>query len=134
MKLTEEDRKQIVLYRIEKAKSTLCEAKDNIELENWNTVANRLYYACYYAASALLIKHEYFSKTHEGVNSLLGQHFIKTGIIDPKHGSTYSKTLALRQKGDYNDMVIIDPDQVKQLATPTEELITTIENLISSQP
>ena len=130
MKLTEEDRKQIVSYRIEKAKDTLREANDNIGLNNWNAAANRLYYACYYAATALLIKNEYFSKSHEGTIGLFGQHFIKTNIIDPKHGATLSQTESLRKKGDYNDMFVIDPENVKQLVVPTEEFIVTIEKLI----
>ena len=50
-----EDVKVIVAYRKEKAYATLREAEDMIETEHWNLAMQRLYYACFYMASALLI-------------------------------------------------------------------------------
>ena len=55
MPLTDEERKAIVVYRLEKSDDAFVEAKDCVSLEHWNLAANRLYYAAYYAASALLI-------------------------------------------------------------------------------
>ena len=66
MQLTEEERKAIVVYRLEKAESALVEAKDCVSLNHWNLAANRLYYAAYYASSALLISAGHSAKTHEG--------------------------------------------------------------------
>ena len=43
MSLTEEEKKQIVDYRLEKSKKTLNDAKKVIELKIWVTAANRLY-------------------------------------------------------------------------------------------
>lgn len=56
MKLSTEERNAIVSSRLEKSKQALIEAKGNIEMQFWNTAANRLYYACYNAVSGLLIK------------------------------------------------------------------------------
>ena len=129
MGLTDDERKWVVQFRLEKANSAFSEIAILTNNALWHTAANRLYYACYYAATALLIKNEYFSKSHEGTIGLFGQHFIKTNIIDPKHGATLSQTESLRKKGDYNDMFVIDPENVKQLVVPTEEFIVTIEKL-----
>ena len=49
------DRNEIVKYRISKAQETFREVEKHIENELWNTAINRLYYACYYAVTALLI-------------------------------------------------------------------------------
>ena len=130
MKLTDEERKQIVTYRLNKAKETLQEAKGNIQMEYWNTAANRLYYACYYAVSALLIKHEYITRTHSGVISLLGEHFIQKGIINQEQGAFYGRLFDFRQKSDYNDLIIIQPEKVKQMMVPSEEFVATLEKLI----
>lgn len=35
--------------------------------KKWNSAVNRLYYAVYYAVSALLVKNEIEAKTHAGV-------------------------------------------------------------------
>lgn len=39
--------------------------------------ANRLYYASYYAVSALLISYGIVVRSHDGVKRMLGPHFLK---------------------------------------------------------
>ena len=46
--LTEEERKDLVAYRIEKAWRVLEEAKDNARLGHWNLTGNRLYYSVFH--------------------------------------------------------------------------------------
>ena len=77
MPLTDEERKSIIVYRLEKADDVLIEARDCVSLEHWNLAANRLYYAVYYASSALLISAGHTAKTHEGTIGMIGQEKIK---------------------------------------------------------
>lgn len=63
-KLDAENRAAIVSYRLERAYETLKEADYNTEGGYYNAAVNRLYYACYYAASALLLKCEIDANTH----------------------------------------------------------------------
>ena len=53
--LTDEQRVNIVRYRMESAESTLAEVETHRANGFYNTAVNRLYYACYYAATAILI-------------------------------------------------------------------------------
>ena len=62
--LTEEERQAIVTYRLEKAENALKQVEANIANEFWDLIANRLYYAAYYAVTALLI-----SENHERLTS-----------------------------------------------------------------
>lgn len=55
MSLNIEEREAIVRFKIEKSYRTLEEAKGNVTLKFWPAAANRLYYAAYYAVSALLV-------------------------------------------------------------------------------
>lgn len=55
MNLTNEERNALVSIRMQKAKDTLLETKGILGLGYWRAAANRLYYACFYAASALLM-------------------------------------------------------------------------------
>ncbi|MBR7034543.1 MAG: HEPN domain-containing protein, partial [Bacteroidales bacterium] len=48
-----------------------------------------MYYACFYAASALLIANEIQVKSHEGVRQQLGLHFVLTGKIPQEQGDFY---------------------------------------------
>ena len=87
---TEEEKKQIVDYRLEKSKKTLEDAKKVIELEMWVTAANRLYYAAYYAVSALLISNNINAKTHDGIIRMFNQHFVYAGKIDRELARQYN--------------------------------------------
>jgi len=53
--LKEEDRLDLVRYRIEKAYKTLQEARDNAALNHWNLTGNRLYYSVFHMCQALLL-------------------------------------------------------------------------------
>ena len=52
--LNDRERIEVVRYRIENAYRTIDEVQSHIENGFYNTAVNRMYYACYYAASAIL--------------------------------------------------------------------------------
>jgi len=130
MTLNNENRNTIVIYRLEKAKETLLEAKGNIEMGFWHASANRLYYACYYAVTALLIRNGYSAHTHSGVFTLLGKHFVLEGLISKEQNKFYGALLELRQNSDYSDRVVIQEKDIIPLLEPAEQFIAEIEKLI----
>lgn len=67
MSLTLDDKKAIIAYRIQKSDQTMVEASDCAKMGHWSLAANRLYYALFHLASALLIDKGYTSKTHNGI-------------------------------------------------------------------
>ena len=71
-------------YRLQRAKETLLEVETHIENKFWNTAINRLYYACFYAVGALLIRHGVETSSHSGTRLKFGQLFVRTGKIDKK--------------------------------------------------
>ncbi|MEN8201830.1 MAG: HEPN domain-containing protein [Bacteroidota bacterium] len=96
-------KKDLVKYRIARAKDTLEDAQILADREKWNSTINRLYYAAYYAVIALLLNSDLKPGTHNGVKSNFSEHFIKTGIIKKEYGKMYSQLFTWRQKGDYDD-------------------------------
>ena len=131
MILNREERDTIVIYRLKRAHETLAEAKGNIEMGFWHAAANRLYYACYYAVNALLIKNGYTARTHNGVFRLFGRYYVATGIISKEKNKLYRNLFNLRQAGDYEDWFDIDEKDIKPLLEPSKKFITEIENLIN---
>lgn len=105
MPLTEEEREAIVVYRLEKAEDAFVEAKDCASMEHWNLSANRLYYAAYYASSALLVSAGYQAKTHEGTISLIGQNYVRSGILSKEDGALLARLQNMRHTGDYDDFM-----------------------------
>ena len=53
-----------VRYRLEKARETYHAAEVLAREGCWNSVVNRLYYSCFYAASALLLNRQVSAKSH----------------------------------------------------------------------
>jgi uncharacterized protein (UPF0332 family) len=65
--MTDDPTKALVKYRIERAEETYKEALLMRTEDHWNACANRLYYACFYAVSALLVKYnQLFEARQEG--------------------------------------------------------------------
>jgi uncharacterized protein (UPF0332 family) len=127
--MNEQERIELVKYRLQKAKDTLQEIDTHIENKFWNTAINRLYYA----VSGLLLKHKINSQKHAGVRQMLGLHFIKTGVIPNELGKLYSNLFNMRQSGDYDDFFTFEKDDVLINLSPANELIQKIETLINNQ-
>ena len=77
MSLAAEERYDVVAYRIEKAYETMKQVRGVLPMRYWALIANRLFYAAYYAVSALLIAHGHRVKSHEGTVTQFGLHFAK---------------------------------------------------------
>ena len=129
MSLSNEERKAVVEFRIEKALRAYEQAKGIVELKYWETIANRLYYAAYNAVSALLIANGDTTQTHSGVIHLFGLHFIKEGKLPPEMGRLYHKLFTMRQTGDYDDTYGLTEDDVMPFIEPTGQLITEVITL-----
>ena len=125
--LTDEERLLLVSYRIQRAKETLSEADNLMNAGFYNAVVNRLYYACYYAVTALLIKNNITAQTHHGAKQMFSLHFISTNKIDKRHSVFFSRLLNDRMSGDYDDFVNYDNDMITALRPQAEEFITMIE-------
>jgi len=130
MGLSDEERKSLVDYRLQKAKETFAEVAILIENKLWRFAANRLYYACYYAASALLIQNAKEARTHSGVKNLLSSYYVKENKIDKSMIKAYGRLFNMRQRGDYEDWAIIEENDIVPLIEPAKQFIETIEKLI----
>ncbi|MBU0488405.1 MAG: HEPN domain-containing protein [Bacteroidetes bacterium] len=128
--MNQEDRMELVKYRIAKSKETYKEVAILVENKLYNTAVNRLYYACYYAVIALLISKEISATTHAGVRSMFGLHFVKSGIVEKNLGKFFSDIFDMRQTGDYEDFIEFTQEDVLDLLEPAEKLIMTIEFLV----
>ena len=116
-----------IKYRFQRAKETYEEALILAREKRWNAVINRLYYACFYAVIALLLKNNIETQSHDGARTQFGLNFVKTGIINKEFGKLFSKLFDYRQKGDYGDMFDFDEEMTKPLLDKVNSFIGTIE-------
>lgn len=123
-------KRDLIEYRIKRAKDTFQDALILAEKNKWNSAINRLYYAAYYAVIALLLKSDIKATTHNGVKSNFSENFIKTGIISKDLGKIFSQLFMWRQKGDYDDLFDFEKDKVLPYLEPVKELIETIGKIV----
>ena len=129
--MTNDERKDIVLYRLENAKNTLSEILSHIENGFYNTAVNRMYYACYYAVSALLVANGIQVKSHEGVRQQLGLHFVLTGKISKEQGQFYSMLFSKRTAGDYEDFLTHNKETADSLYPRCVEFISQVASVVN---
>jgi len=124
------NRDDYIRYRLDRSKDSYDDALILAERGEWNTVVNRLYYSCFYAVIALLLKNEIETHSHDGARNQFGLHFIKTGKIDKQYGKFFSKLFDYRQKGDYGDLYDYEETVVKPLIEEVRLFIKEIEKQI----
>ncbi len=125
--------KDLVFYRMNRADETLEDARILANAGRWNACVNRLYYACFYAVSALLVRHGLSSSKHTGIRSLFNHHYVKTGKV-PKHLARICNDLfERRQEGDYIDFVTFQESQVLPRISEAEEFIEYIAKLSETE-
>jgi len=123
-------KEDIIEYRLGRSDETIKEALLLRSNGHFNSTVNRLYYAAFYAASAVLYKQDIYSKTHSGLKSLFHEHLIKTQKISNENGKVYQQLFEYRQDGDYGDFIIFDKEEVNALFERTQLLINEIKKLI----
>lgn len=126
-----DNRNDYINYRFQRATESFEEALILAENKRWNAVINRLYYSCFYAVIALLLKYNIETQTHDGARTQFGLRFIKTGMIDPKFGKLFSKLFDFRQKGDYGDLYDYDQTLVDPLISQVKEFLEELEKSIN---
>ena len=115
-------------YRLKKSDEMLTAAEVLYNANLWNSVINRLYYACFYAASAALLYKGIGAKSHTGVLGMIAEHFVKTKEISIEDFHVYSKLMNWRTKGDYGDLFDFSKDDVDMVFEPAKHFVDTIKN------
>jgi len=128
-----EELRELILYRLERAFESLAESRLLFNEGHFNTYVNRLYYACFYAVSALLLMKGLSSSKHSGTRSLFHQNFIKTGILPLENGQLYDKLFDNRQKADYADMITFNADEVNDWYNDVKLFLDSMKALIQNE-
>lgn len=132
--LDNDSRQALIAYRLQRALETIEEADYNSKGGYFNTAVNRLYYAAYYAASALMLAYGIERSTHAGIKSMLALNFIRKGLLDTTHGKTFMSLFENRQSGDYEDFVYCDAELYGLLRPKTADFIEALRSLIANAP
>jgi len=130
MKKGQED---LIRYKLSRASESLAEAEVMLQTSHPHGAANRIYYACFYAVTALLLTWDLSSSKHSGVIALFNQHFVKPGLISVDMGKFYSRMFDNRVESDYADWVEPEGQDMQADFAHAGEFVAQITALIDKQ-
>ena len=104
-----------IRYRLERAREGLAEARVLLDAGHLHTAVSRLYYACFYAVSALLLTEGRRVSKHSGVRSL------------------YRRLFDHRQEADYADLASFERETVQGWLEEADAFVREIARLVESQ-
>lgn len=128
MNESEAQEKLIGLW-LEKADEALASAELELNEGYTNFAVNRLYYACFYAVTALLLRDGKQFARHSAVKSEFGRTYIKPGRVDVKWNKFYQKSFDDRQEGDYIPTTTFEASDVSTSLQQAREFIDLIRGI-----
>lgn len=128
-----DETRDLAAYRLERAREALLEAALLFDAGHLNVYVNRLYYACFYAVTALLVTRGISTSKHGHLRALLHRDFVKTGIIPVALGKHFDRLFSSRQEGDYADFVVFNADEVRPWLDQTRAFVDYIEGLMTAR-
>ena len=120
-------------YRLEKAAEFLDDAEKTLELEMYDTAANRSYYAIFHAVRALFALDGKDFKKHSGVIAYFQMDYIKTGIFDKRMSDIIKSAFSLRTDSDYEDFFIISHEEVRKQVAEAAEFYKTVSEYLKTK-
>jgi uncharacterized protein (UPF0332 family) len=126
----EQARQAVVAYWLAQARDALASANSELGAGRCNFAVNRAYYACFYAASAVLLSAGQKFVKHSGVRGAVHRHLVKTGRMEPQWGELYDLLFQRRGQADYLELAAFDAAQVAELLQKAEGFVTQMERLV----
>ncbi len=103
-----------IAQRLRKTADKLEAADLLVEAGKVEDAISRAYYAAYHAAQALLVARGVPARSHSGVLSLIGLHFVQTGRIDRDAAKTLHALREDRENGDYTAVTFFDEEDARR--------------------
>ena len=117
----------LVLYRIETAKSDLKSAEVLLNAGEYRGANNRAYYSIYHAISAIHALNGKSYKRHKDSLGNFNKEYIKTGIFPGTLGRRIAEAEEIRHASDYDDFYIATKEEAEEQIMTADELIRLIE-------
>lgn len=128
------EQQTLIRHRLQMAQETL---QDAVLLRTqggslWS-VANRAYYAMFYATLALLASIGLGASKHSRVIALFDQHFVKTGLLPKEMSRWLHRAFDLRQRGDYWESPALDEQKVEAVLQWAGDFVEQMNTFLQSQ-
>ena len=130
--MTEDNQRAAVASELDRADESLRAAAVLVDAGLLLDAESRLYYAVYHAAVALLLTENLQPRSHAGVSSLFGLHFVKTGRMDAEDGRLFARMQKYRVEADYGRDFVLTPVALEEDLSSCRAFIDRVRAVISS--
>lgn len=107
---------------LEKSDKNMEQAIRIADMNYWDLVANRLYYAVFHAVNAMLLIDGIKTGTHKGASIQFGKSYVLTGIFSRSDGILYSQLQSMREKADYQNVFNLEIEEGKKFIELASDL------------
>jgi uncharacterized protein (UPF0332 family) len=91
----------------------------------------RAYFAVFHAASALLASSGLRARTHEGLRSLVNEHFVKPGRLGLEHARTLRQIAGDRNDADYDASATFTEEDARSDIERARAFLAAVEALLA---
>jgi len=116
---------------LEKAESALQDARLLFENKRLASCVNRLYYAAFYGASAVLASRGESYGRHSAVRSAVHRDFVNTGLLSTEFGRIYDILLSRREQSDYQPTAKFELDEVAEYLDKSIAMVEALKKIFA---
>lgn len=131
MTIDNQDRLDLIQYRLAEAKDTQSDVELLISHDRLRAAINRIYYSMFYSLLALGLKYEFETSKHAQLIGWFNKTFIQAGLIETNYGKIINKAFNRRTKGDYDSYIEFDRETVIEMYEEMKDFNSAIERFIN---
>lgn len=131
--MTEEEKRALVKYRLERANESLTAARLLFENKLFIPAMNRIYYSMFYSVQALLVLDEKAFSKHGQVKGYFNKEYVKRGIFAKESGRLFNTVFEYRQKFDYVDMLMPEEELISDYLIEARRFVDQISAFVNDK-
>lgn len=120
-------KKDLVLYRLQTARSDLKSARILLEAGEYRGANNRAYYAIFHAINAVHAVSGKAYKRHKDAIGSFNKDYVKTEIFPREIGRKIAEAEEIRHVSDYDDFYIASREESQRQVAVAEEFLQMAE-------
>jgi uncharacterized protein (UPF0332 family) len=128
------NREDLIRHWRVRANEAIEEADVMVQMGHVPTGVSRLYYACFYAATALLLRQDFSSSKHSGVLAHFNREFVRAGVVPCDIALVYDELFHGRQSADYRALAVFSEEQVQRWRSGASQFALQVTRLLASSP
>lgn len=129
----EKQAKDLSKYRYEKALQCISSARYVMQIQDYNLVSNRAYYAIFHAMRAVLALEGKDFEKHSAVISYFRKEYIKTQIFSVEASRIVGNAFDLRNDSDYSDWCEVSQEDAEEQLLAAEQFLAMTKSYLDAK-